>query len=107
MNWLNCERPKKSRITAEKRLRIDELLRRHLFDRLIEQRHALLHETFRTSQTDAALVGEQFAHRTDAPAAQVINVVQRTFALFERSKYFVASTKSSLVRMRDSFLFEA
>ena len=83
MNWLSCERPKKSRITARQRLRIDELLRRHRFDALIEQRHALLDQALGARQADAALVGEQFAHGADAAAAQVINVVQRTFAFFE------------------------
>jgi hypothetical protein len=43
---------------------------------LIEQRHAFLDEAFGTSEADAALVGEQFAHRADAAAAQVIDVVQ-------------------------------
>ena len=65
------------------RLRIDELLRRHRLDRLIEQRHAFLDQTFRAGQTHAALVGKQFAHRPDTTAAQMINVIQRTFALFE------------------------
>ena len=46
------------------------------FDALIEQRHALLDQTFGAGQTDPALVGEQFAHRADAAAAQMINVVQ-------------------------------
>ena len=53
------------------------------FDALIEQRHALLDQAFGAGQADAALVGEQFAHRADAAAAQMVNVVQRAFALFE------------------------
>ena len=66
-----------------KRLRVDELLRRHGFNRLVEQCHALLHQAFRAGQTHTALVGQQFTHGTDAAAAQMINVIQRTFALFE------------------------
>ena len=66
-----------------KRLRIDELLRRHLFHRLIEQRHAFLDETFGAREADAALVGEQFTNGADAAAAQMINVVKRAFALLE------------------------
>jgi len=34
-------------------------------------------------QTHAALVGQQFADRTDTAAAQVIDIVQRAFALLE------------------------
>ena len=44
-----------------KRLRVDELLRHHLLDALVKQRHAFLDEAFGARQTDAALVGEQFA----------------------------------------------
>ena len=53
------------------------------FDALIEQRHALLDEAFGAGQADAALVGEQFAHGADAAAAEMIDVVQRAFALLE------------------------
>src|SRR5260221_5603662 len=42
------------------RLWIDQFLRHHRLDALIEQRHAFLHETFRARETDAALVGKQF-----------------------------------------------
>ena len=65
------------------RLRIDQLLRRHRFDALVEQRHAFLDQTFGAGQADAALVGEQFAHGADAAAAQMIDVVQRAFALLQ------------------------
>ena len=61
-------------------LRIDQLLRRHAVDVDVKQRHALLHQPLGASQADAALVGQQFAHRADTPAAQVINVVQSAFA---------------------------
>ncbi len=62
------------------RLRIDQLLRRHAVDVDVEQGHALLHETLRAGETDAALIGEQFAHGPDAAAAEVIDVVERAFA---------------------------
>ena len=65
------------------RLRVDELLRRHAFDALIEQRHALLDEALGAGQADAALVGEQFADGADAAAAEMIDVVQAAFALFQ------------------------
>src|SRR5438270_6655937 len=58
------------------RLRVDQLLRRHGFDALIEKRHALFDEAFSAGQADAALVGEQFADRTDAAAAEMVNVIQ-------------------------------
>ena len=67
-------------MTARQRLRIDQLLRRHAVDVHVEQRHALFDETLGAGQTDAALVGEQFAHGADAAAAEVIDVVQRAFA---------------------------
>jgi hypothetical protein len=50
---------------------------------LIEESHALFDETFGAGQTDAALIGEQFANGADATAAEVIDVIQRTLALFE------------------------
>ena len=65
------------------RLWIDELLRGHGFDALIEQGHAFLDQALGAGQAHAALVGEQFAHRADAAAAEVINVIQAAFALFE------------------------
>src|SRR5260221_4983498 len=71
-----------------KRLRIDELLRHHRLDALIEQRHAFLDEAFGARQADAALVGEQFAHRADATAAQMVNVVHAALALFELEQIF-------------------
>ena len=62
------------------RLGIDQLLRRHAVDVDVEQRHALFHETLGASETDAALVGQQFAHGADAAAAKMIDVVERAFA---------------------------
>ena len=80
MNCESCERPKKSRMTALKRLRVDQLLRRHAFDVDVEQRHALFHQTLRAGEADAALVGEQFADGADAAAAEMIDVIERAFA---------------------------
>src|SRR5947208_6978953 len=68
---------------GRERLRIDQFLRRHGFHTLIEERHALLDQTLRARQTDAALVGEQFAHRAHTPAAQVIDVVHTTLGFLE------------------------
>ncbi len=68
---------------GRKRLRIDQLLGRHRLDALIKQRHALLDEAFGAGQTHAALIGEQFAHGAHATAAEMVNVIQGTFALFE------------------------
>src|SRR5438270_13481577 len=65
------------------RFGIDQFLRRHAFHALIEKGHALLDEPLGAGQTDPALIGEQFAHSTDAAAAEVIEVVQAAFALFK------------------------
>ena len=70
------------------RLRVDQLLRRHAIDVDVEQRHALLHQTLGAGQTDAALVGEQFADGADAAAAEVIDVVERAFAPTEIDQVF-------------------
>ena len=80
--------PKEIADHGGQRLGIDQLLRRHALQALIEQRHALLDQALRAGQADAALIGQQFAHRADAAAAQVINVVQRAFALFEAQQIF-------------------
>ena len=58
------------------RLRVDQLLRRHPIDVDVEQGHALFDQTLGAGQADAALVGEQFAHRPDAAAAEVIDIVE-------------------------------
>jgi len=71
-----------------KRLGIDELLRRHRLDTLVKQRHALLDEALGARQTDAALVGQQFADRADAAAAEMVNVVHAALALFEAKQIF-------------------
>ncbi len=62
------------------RLRVDQLLRRHAVDVDVEQRHALFHETLRARETDAALIGEQFANGADTTAAEMIDVIERAFA---------------------------
>ncbi len=82
---MNCDKLAAAKEIADdrrQRLRIDQFLRRHRFDALIEQRHAFLDETFGARQADAALVGEQFADRADAAAAQMVNVVQRCLRPF-------------------------
>ena len=43
---------------------------------------------FGARQTDTALVGEQFADCADAAAAEMVNVVQRTFTLFQAKQIF-------------------
>ena len=88
MNCESCERPKKSRIDGAQRLRVDQLLRRHAVDVDVEQRHALFHETLRAGETDAALVGEQFADRADAAAAEMIDVIERAFATAQVDQIF-------------------
>ena len=70
------------------RFGIDELLRRHGFNALIEQRHAFLDEAFGARKPDPALVGEQLADRADAAAAQVVNVIHAAFALLEAEQIF-------------------
>src|SRR6185503_4668357 len=65
------------------RLGIDELLGRHRFEALIEERHAFLDEAFGAGEADAALIGEEFAHGPDAAAAEVIDVVGAALALLE------------------------
>ena len=64
-------------------LRVDELLRRHRVEALIEQRHALLHQALGTGQAHTALVGQQLAHGSDAAAAQVVDVVDAPLPLLQ------------------------
>ena len=71
-----------------KRLGIDELLRRHRLNALVEQRHALFDEAFGAGEADAALVGQQFADGADAAAAEMVNVVETALALFEAEQIF-------------------
>ena len=88
MNCESCERPKKSRIDRAERLRVDQLLRRHAVDVDVEQRHALFHQTLGAGETDAALVGEQFADGADAAAAEMIDVIERAFAAAQVDQIF-------------------
>src|SRR5438128_2252788 len=60
------------------RLGVDQLLWRHRFEALIEQRHALLDQAFGASEADTALVGEQFADGAHPAAAEVIDVIEAT-----------------------------
>ena len=75
-------------MTALQRLRIDQLLRRHAVDVDVEQSHALLDQTLRAREADAALIGEQFANGADAAAAEMIDIVQRAFAPSQLIRYF-------------------
>ena len=43
---------------------------------LVEDRHALLDDALHAEQADAELVHDEFAHRPDAPVAQVVDVVR-------------------------------
>src|ERR1700730_844218 len=63
--------------------RIHQLLRRHAVDIDVEQSHALFDESFRAGETDAALIGQEFADRSNATATEVIDVVERTLAATE------------------------
>src|SRR5580765_5024299 len=64
--------PKEVADDGRKRLRVNQLLRGHRFDALVEQSHALFDQPFGSSQADTALVGEQLAYSPHAPAAEVI-----------------------------------
>ena len=76
---MNCEswlRPKKSRMTADSALGLISFWGDMGSTPLIEEGHALLDQAFGAGQAHPALVGEQFADRADAAAAQVIDVIQ-------------------------------
>ena len=64
-------------------LRVHQLGRRHGVRFLIEQSHALFHETLGTGQAHAALVGDQLTHRSHTTRTEVINVIQDTLAHLE------------------------
>src|SRR6202022_5161140 len=70
------------------RFRIDELLRRHSVDVDVEQSHAFFHQSLRAGETDAALIGQQFAHCPHATAAEVIDVVERAFSATQINQVF-------------------
>ena len=80
MNCESWERPKKSRITAVSAFGLISFCGVMPSMLMSNKRHALLHQTLRAGETDAALVGEQFADGADAAAAEVIDVVERAFA---------------------------
>jgi hypothetical protein len=77
MNWLSCDRPKKSRMTAESALGL-----------MVEQRHAFLDEAFGAGEADAALIGKQFTDGADAAAAEMVDVIEAAFALLEAEQIF-------------------
>ena len=72
---------------------IHQLLRRHAVDVDVEQSHALFHQTLGPGETDAALIGEQLADRSDAAAAKMIDVIQRAFAAAQVDQIFDRSDK--------------
>jgi hydroxyethylthiazole kinase-like sugar kinase family protein len=81
MNWLSWLRPKKSRMTAESAFGLISFCGRQLLMLVSNNGHALLDQTLGAGQAHAALVGEQVRPRTDAAAAQVVDVVDRALAL--------------------------
>ena len=62
---------------------VDQLLRGHGFDSLVEKGHPLLDQALGAGQTDTALVGEQFPDGAHPATAEVVNVVQAPLALFQ------------------------
>ena len=54
-----------------------------MLERGVEQSHALFDHALGAGQAGAALVGEEFAHRADAAAAEVIDVVDQAFLAFQ------------------------
>src|SRR5205814_9702689 len=54
----------------------------------VEQGHAFLNQTLRPSQANAALIGEQFAYGPNATAAEMIDIVQSTFAAPQINEVF-------------------
>src|SRR5207248_1549693 len=70
------------------RLRIDQLLRRHSIDIDVEQSHAFLDQSLGPSQTDPALIGEQFAHGSYPPASEMIDVIERALAAAQINQVF-------------------
>ena len=60
-------------IAGDDRTDVDQRLRRDRFDVL--NRHALAHDALEAQQADAELVLQQFADRTDAAVAEVVDVV--------------------------------
>ena len=86
---------------------IDELLRGHGLDALIEQGHAFFDQALGAGQADAALIGQQFAHRAHAPAAQVVDVVEAAFAFFEAQQIFGRADQVFLGQNARVTVFEA
>ena len=62
-------------------LRVDELLGGELFGGGVEDRHLLADQPLGAAEADAALVLYEFADGADAAAAEVVDVVQRAFAV--------------------------
>ncbi len=90
-NWLDLEAGAAAlpnghdahRAPSHHRPNIDQSSRCHLFG--IANRHALLDDPFHAAQADAQFVLNQFAHRLDAPIAEVIDVIGRLDAVIDQN----------------------
>ena len=69
---------------GRERLRVDQLLRRDRVDALVVQGHALAHKPLGPGQAHAALVGQEFADRAHAAAAEVVDVVDHPVAALDQ-----------------------
>ena len=83
-------------------LGVDQARRSERVAVLVGGVHALADELFGARQPHAALVGEKFAHRADAAAAEVVDVVDDPFALLELAEVFGAGD-NVLARERAGF----
>ena len=87
---------------GRQRLRVDQLLRGDRVDTLVVHRHALADKTLRAGEAHAALVGEKFADRADATAAQVIDVVNHALSALEADK--VLGCRAHVTALEDALL---
>ena len=76
------------------RLGVDEVLRHHRVD--LDRRHALLDRALHPEQTDAVLVLHQFAHRTHAAIAEIVDVVDLALAVPSSTSVLTTARMSSL-----------
>ncbi len=79
-------------------LRIDEFLGSQFLRLRVQKHHAVARQTFRARQSDPALILHQFAHRANAAAAEMVNIINRAFA--------TAQTDEILDSRDKIFLFE-
>ena len=88
MNCESCERPKKSRTTALSAFGLISFCGVMPSMLTSNKRHALFHQTLGAGETNAALIGEQFADGADAAATEMIDIVERAFATAEIDQVF-------------------